>query len=72
MKKKSIMPLKYNPEGNRELVHDLGVTIEIHINVILCRNSILTYLGNPGYRRNIFRITKYGTIEVTQYSKKRI
>ena len=47
-----------------------GILIEIPINGIFRRNSILAYFDDPRYRRNNSGITKYGTIEAHSIVKK--
>nr|YP_010272405.1 RNA polymerase beta'' subunit [Astilbe chinensis]UKE80396.1 RNA polymerase beta'' subunit [Astilbe chinensis] len=47
-----------------------GISIEIPINGIFRKNSILAYFDDPRYRRNSSGITKYGTIEVHSIVKK--
>uniref|UniRef100_UPI0030DF1F98 RNA polymerase beta'' subunit n=1 Tax=Micranthes dungbooi TaxID=3127784 RepID=UPI0030DF1F98 len=49
---------------------DSGISIEIPINGIFRKNSILAYFDDPRYRRNSSGITKYGTIEVHSIVKK--
>lgn len=46
-----------------------GISIEIPINSVLSRNSILAYFDDPLYRRSS-GITKYGTIGVGSIVKK--
>ncbi|KAG5586132.1 hypothetical protein H5410_046566 [Solanum commersonii] len=41
-----------------------GILIEIPINGIFYRNSILAYFDDPQYRRKSLGIIKYGTIEM--------
>nr|QHN54011.1 RNA polymerase beta'' subunit [Aglaonema costatum] len=65
-----IIPLQYDQECEKELIPRFGVSIEIPINGILRRNSILAYFDDPRYRRNSSGITKYGTIEVDSIVKK--
>ncbi|KAI3470384.1 hypothetical protein Pfo_027047 [Paulownia fortunei] len=47
-----------------------GISIEIPINDIFCRNSILAYFDDPRYRRKSSGITKYGTLEMHSIVKK--
>nr|YP_008994280.1 RNA polymerase beta' subunit [Melianthus villosus]AGS12999.1 RNA polymerase beta' subunit [Melianthus villosus]AKF43122.1 RNA polymerase beta'' subunit [Melianthus villosus] len=46
------------------------ISIEIPINGIFRRNSILAYFDDPRYRRNSSGITKYGTLGVHSIIKK--
>nr|ASN66215.1 RNA polymerase beta' subunit [Lilium primulinum var. ochraceum] len=69
-KNRFIIPLKYNQEWQKELISCFGISIEIPINGILRRNSILAYLDDPRYRRSSSGITKYGTAEVDSIIKK--
>jgi DNA-directed RNA polymerase subunit beta' len=41
-----------------------GISIEIPVNGIFRKNSILAYFDDPQYRRKNSGITKYGTIGV--------
>nr|YP_009721101.1 RNA polymerase subunit beta'' [Puya mirabilis]QGN04199.1 RNA polymerase subunit beta'' [Puya mirabilis]WHE20175.1 RNA polymerase beta'' subunit [Puya mirabilis] len=65
-----IIPLQYDQEREKELIPYFGISIEIPINGILRRNSILAYFDDPRYRRSSSGITKYGTIEVDSIIKK--
>nr|ATG83073.1 RNA polymerase beta'' subunit [Colocasia esculenta] len=65
-----IIPLQYDQEREKELIPRFGVSIEIPINGILRRNSILAYFDDPRYRRNSSGITKYGTVEIDSIVKK--
>nr|AZP73934.1 RNA polymerase beta' subunit [Astelia pumila]AZP74021.1 RNA polymerase beta' subunit [Astelia pumila]AZP74107.1 RNA polymerase beta' subunit [Astelia pumila]AZP74279.1 RNA polymerase beta' subunit [Astelia pumila] len=65
-----IIPLQYDQEREKELIPCFGISIEIPINGILRRNSILAYFDDPRYRRSSSRITKYGTVEVDSIVKK--
>ncbi|KAL7119989.1 hypothetical protein ACP275_02G095400 [Erythranthe tilingii] len=47
-----------------------GISIEIPINSIFRRNSILAYFDDPRYRRKSSGITKYGTLEMHSIGKK--
>nr|YP_009520398.1 RNA polymerase beta' subunit [Plinia aureana]ARX63749.1 RNA polymerase beta' subunit [Plinia sp. DVPR3003]ATI20603.1 RNA polymerase beta' subunit [Plinia aureana] len=47
-----------------------GISIELPINGILRRNSILAYFDDPRYRRKSSGITKYGTLGVHSIVKK--
>nr|AEX94821.1 RNA polymerase beta' subunit [Doryanthes palmeri] len=65
-----IIPLQYDQERDKELIPCFGISIEIPINGILRRNSILAYFDDPRYRRKSSGITKYGTVEVDSIVKK--
>nr|YP_010291527.1 RNA polymerase beta'' subunit [Rapatea paludosa]ULQ67533.1 RNA polymerase beta'' subunit [Rapatea paludosa] len=65
-----ILPLQNDQEQEKELIPCFGISIEIPINGILRRNSILAYFDDPRYRRSNSGITKYGTIEVDSIIKK--
>nr|YP_008081255.1 RNA polymerase beta' subunit [Catharanthus roseus]AGI51134.1 RNA polymerase beta' subunit [Catharanthus roseus] len=62
-----IIPLQ---SRENELMPPLGISIEIPINGIFHRNSILSYFDDPRYRRKSSGITKYGTIEMHSIVKK--
>nr|YP_010617551.1 RNA polymerase beta'' subunit [Aspidistra cavicola]WAW81893.1 RNA polymerase beta'' subunit [Aspidistra cavicola] len=59
-----LIPLQYDQEREKELIPSFGISIEIPINGILRRNSILAYFDDPRYRKKSSGITKYGTAEV--------
>nr|YP_010313832.1 RNA polymerase beta subunit [Rhoicissus digitata]UNA63397.1 RNA polymerase beta subunit [Rhoicissus digitata] len=65
-----IIPFQSIQEGEKELMPHSGISIEIPINGIFRRNSILAYFDDPRYRRNSSGITKYGTIEAHSIVKK--
>nr|QXE43551.1 RNA polymerase beta'' subunit [Loropetalum chinense var. rubrum]UFJ43779.1 RNA polymerase beta'' subunit [Loropetalum chinense]WBR75114.1 RNA polymerase beta'' subunit [Loropetalum chinense var. rubrum] len=67
-----IIPFQPIQEREKEQMpySDSGISIEIPINGIFRRNSILAYFDDPRYRRNSSGITKYGTIEVHSIVKK--
>nr|QNQ65575.1 RNA polymerase beta'' subunit [Tetracentron sinense] len=65
-----IIPFQSNQEREKELMPRSGISIEIPINGIFRRNSILAYFDDPRYRRKSSGITKYGTIEVHSIVKK--
>nr|YP_010566959.1 RNA polymerase beta'' subunit [Dracaena cinnabari]UZC32899.1 RNA polymerase beta'' subunit [Dracaena cinnabari] len=67
---KFIIPLQYDQEREKQLIPSFGISIEIPINGILRRNSILAYFDDPRYRRKSSGITKYGTAEVDSIVKK--
>nr|YP_009432464.1 RNA polymerase beta' subunit [Barnardia japonica]ATB18719.1 RNA polymerase beta' subunit [Barnardia japonica]AZL35659.1 RNA polymerase beta' subunit [Barnardia japonica] len=65
-----LIPLQYDQEREKELIPSFGISIEIPINGILRRKSILAYFDDPRYRRKSSGITKYGTVEVDSIVKK--
>nr|QYF09937.1 RNA polymerase beta'' subunit [Polygonatum cirrhifolium] len=65
-----LIPLQYDQEREKELIPSFGISIEIPINGIFRRNSILAYFDDPRYRRKSSGITKYGTAEVDSIVKK--
>nr|ANP26095.1 RNA polymerase beta' subunit [Tacca chantrieri] len=65
-----VIPLQYDQEREKELKPCFGISIEIPINGILHRNSILAYFDDPVYRRSSSGITKHGTIKVDSIVKK--
>nr|QUM11660.1 RNA polymerase beta'' subunit [Clivia robusta] len=65
-----LIPLQYDQEREKELIPSFGISIEIPINGILRRNSILAYFDDPRYRRKSSGITKYGIVEVDSIVKK--
>uniref|UniRef100_A0A1P8D768 DNA-directed RNA polymerase subunit beta'' n=2 Tax=Sambucus williamsii TaxID=180062 RepID=A0A1P8D768_9DIPS len=65
-----IIPLQSIQERENELMPSSGISIEIPINGIFRRNSILAYFDDTRYRRKSSGITKYGTIEVNSIVKK--
>uniref|UniRef100_UPI0030031B4B RNA polymerase beta subunit n=1 Tax=Aspidistra luodianensis TaxID=2917570 RepID=UPI0030031B4B len=65
-----LIPLQYDQEREKELILSFGISIEIPINGILRRNSILAYFDDPRYRKKSSGITKYGTAEVDSIVKK--
>nr|YP_010275883.1 RNA polymerase beta'' subunit [Cananga odorata]ARU80560.1 RpoC2 [Cananga odorata]UKH49798.1 RNA polymerase beta'' subunit [Cananga odorata] len=67
-----IIPFQYDQEREKEqepMSHS-GISIEIPINGILRRNSILAYFDDPRYKRSSSGMTKYGTVEVEATVKK--
>nr|YP_010498690.1 RNA polymerase beta'' subunit [Symplocos tetragona]UWR82652.1 RNA polymerase beta'' subunit [Symplocos tetragona] len=65
-----IIPLQSIQEREKELMPPSGISIEIPINGIFRRNSILAYFDDPRYRRKSSGITKYETLEVHSIVKK--
>nr|YP_010388217.1 RNA polymerase beta'' subunit [Orostachys minuta]UPO69194.1 RNA polymerase beta'' subunit [Orostachys minuta] len=67
-----IMPFQSIQERKKEtmLYSDSAISVDIPINGIFRRNSILAYFDDPQYRRNSSGITKYGTLEVHSIVKK--
>uniref|UniRef100_A0AB74RWK2 DNA-directed RNA polymerase n=1 Tax=Peucedanum huangshanense TaxID=2995350 RepID=A0AB74RWK2_9APIA len=69
-RKRFIIPLQSIKERENELMPLSGISIEIPINGIFHKNSILAFFDDPRYRRKSSGITKYGTIEVYPIAKK--
>nr|YP_009974502.1 RNA polymerase beta'' subunit [Chrysosplenium sinicum]QNJ33457.1 RNA polymerase beta'' subunit [Chrysosplenium sinicum]QSH55765.1 RNA polymerase beta'' subunit [Chrysosplenium sinicum] len=71
-KNRFIIPFQSIQEREKEKIphSDSGISIEIPINGIFRKNSILAYFDDPRYRRNSSGITKYGTVEVHSIVKK--
>nr|ATV97370.1 RNA polymerase beta subunit [Gustavia augusta] len=65
-----IIPLQSIQEREKGLMPPPGISIEIPINGIFHRNSILAYFDDPRYIKNSSGITKYGTIEMHSIVKK--
>nr|YP_009579270.1 RNA polymerase beta'' subunit [Hartia laotica]YP_010615279.1 RNA polymerase beta'' subunit [Stewartia sichuanensis]QBK39144.1 RNA polymerase beta'' subunit [Stewartia pteropetiolata]QBK39488.1 RNA polymerase beta'' subunit [Hartia laotica]WAS38034.1 RNA polymerase beta'' subunit [Stewartia sichuanensis] len=65
-----IIPLHSIQEREKELMPPSGISIEIPINGIFRRKSILAYFDDPRYRKKRSGITKYGTIDVHSIVKK--
>nr|QWL22174.1 RNA polymerase beta'' subunit [Syndiclis marlipoensis] len=65
-----IIPFQSDQEREKELMSRSGISIEIPINRILPRNSILAYFDDPLYRRSSSGMKKYGTIGVGSIVKK--
>nr|QZN06102.1 RNA polymerase beta'' subunit [Leonurus cardiaca]QZN06187.1 RNA polymerase beta'' subunit [Leonurus cardiaca]QZN06442.1 RNA polymerase beta'' subunit [Leonurus cardiaca]QZN07122.1 RNA polymerase beta'' subunit [Leonurus cardiaca]QZN07547.1 RNA polymerase beta'' subunit [Leonurus cardiaca] len=65
-----IIPLQSIQERENGLTHPSDILIEMPINGIFRRNSILAYLDDPRYRRKSSGITKYGTLEMHSIVKK--
>nr|WGU20759.1 RNA polymerase beta'' subunit [Eomecon chionantha] len=65
-----IIPFQSNQERDKELIPRSGISIEIPLNGIFRRNSILAYFDDPRYRRKSSGITKYETIEMHSIVKK--
>nr|QWY85600.1 RNA polymerase beta'' subunit [Afzelia africana] len=57
-----IIPFQSIQERDKELMPPSGISIEIPINGIFRRNSILAYFDDPQYRKKSSGITKYRTI----------
>nr|YP_010047460.1 RNA polymerase beta'' subunit [Stephania dielsiana]QPK42018.1 RNA polymerase beta'' subunit [Stephania dielsiana] len=64
------IPFRSNQEQEKEIIPRSGISMEIPINGIFRRNSILAYFDDPRYRRNSSGITKYGTRGVHSIVKK--
>nr|YP_010499236.1 RNA polymerase subunit beta'' [Carex littledalei]UWT58513.1 RNA polymerase subunit beta'' [Carex littledalei] len=54
-----IIPLKYDKEQKKELISCFAISMEIPINGIFHRNSILAYFDDPRYRRSNSGIIQY-------------
>nr|YP_010413306.1 RNA polymerase beta'' subunit [Verbascum sinaiticum]YP_011015424.1 RNA polymerase beta'' subunit [Verbascum chaixii]YP_011015510.1 RNA polymerase beta'' subunit [Verbascum songaricum]URQ17874.1 RNA polymerase beta'' subunit [Verbascum sinaiticum]UXP85635.1 RNA polymerase beta'' subunit [Verbascum chaixii]UXP85807.1 RNA polymerase beta'' subunit [Verbascum songaricum] len=65
-----IIPLQSIQERENEQMPPSSISIEIPINGIFRRNSILAYFDDPRYRRKSSGITKYGTLEMNSIVKK--
>uniref|UniRef100_A0AAU7EM79 DNA-directed RNA polymerase subunit beta'' n=2 Tax=Mosla TaxID=516064 RepID=A0AAU7EM79_9LAMI len=65
-----IIPLQSIQKRENELTPPADILIEIPINGVFRRNSILAYLDDPRYRRKSSGITKYGTLEMHSIVKK--
>nr|AVM83603.1 RNA polymerase beta' subunit [Adenocalymma flaviflorum] len=65
-----IIPLQSIQERENELMPSSGISIEIPINGIFCRNSILAYFDDPRYRRKSSGILKYNMLEMHSILKK--
>nr|QWC54936.1 RNA polymerase beta'' subunit [Dracocephalum heterophyllum] len=65
-----IIPLQSIQKCENKLIPPSDILIEIPVDGIFRRNSILAYLDDPRYRRNSPGITKHGTIETGLIVKK--
>nr|YP_010010980.1 RNA polymerase beta'' subunit [Salvia brachyloma]QOI00875.1 RNA polymerase beta'' subunit [Salvia brachyloma] len=65
-----IIPLQSIQKRENELTPPSDILIEIPINGVFRRNSILAYLDDPRYRRKSSGITKHGTLETDSIVKK--
>nr|YP_009940203.1 RNA polymerase beta'' subunit [Corallodiscus flabellatus]QNZ89122.1 RNA polymerase beta'' subunit [Corallodiscus flabellatus] len=65
-----IIPLQSIQERENDLMPPLEISIEIPINGIFRRNSILAYFDDPRYGRKGSGISKYGTLEMHSIIKK--
>nr|YP_009462618.1 RNA polymerase beta' subunit [Boehmeria umbrosa]AUV64959.1 RNA polymerase beta' subunit [Boehmeria umbrosa] len=65
-----IIPLQWIQERENEQLPRSSISIEIPINGIFRRNSILAYFDDPQYRRKSSGITKYGAIDLHSILKK--
>nr|QWY86845.1 RNA polymerase beta'' subunit [Bobgunnia madagascariensis] len=63
-------PFQSIQERDKELMPPSGISIEIPINGIFRRNSILAYFDDPQYRTQSSGITKYRTIGIHSIFKK--
>nr|WOC92267.1 RNA polymerase beta'' subunit [Utricularia triloba] len=65
-----IIPIQSIQEHENTLKVPSGISVEIPINGIFRRNSILAYFNDPRYRRKSSGIIKYGTLEMHSITKK--
>nr|YP_009661538.1 RNA polymerase beta' subunit [Amphilophium paniculatum]QBA69284.1 RNA polymerase beta'' subunit [Amphilophium paniculatum]QBA69285.1 RNA polymerase beta'' subunit [Amphilophium paniculatum]QCT82790.1 RNA polymerase beta' subunit [Amphilophium paniculatum] len=65
-----IIPLQSIQKRENELMPPSGISIEIPINGIFRRNSILAYFDDPRYRRKSLGILKYSMLEMHSILKK--
>nr|WOC91710.1 RNA polymerase beta'' subunit [Utricularia neottioides] len=65
-----IIPIQSIQECENILKAPAGISVEIPINGIFRRNSILAYFNDPRYRRKSSGIIKYGTLEMHSITKK--
>nr|YP_010936855.1 RNA polymerase beta'' subunit [Raphiocarpus begoniifolia]WKW93797.1 RNA polymerase beta'' subunit [Raphiocarpus begoniifolia] len=67
-----LIPLQSIQERENDLMppSDSDISIEIPINGVFRRNSILAYFDDPRYRRKSSGISKYGTLEMHSIIKK--
>nr|QBA69268.1 RNA polymerase beta'' subunit [Amphilophium cremersii]QBA69275.1 RNA polymerase beta'' subunit [Amphilophium elongatum] len=65
-----IIPLQSIQERENELMPPSGISIEIPINGIFRRNSILAYFDDPRYRRKSLGILKYSMLKMHSILKK--
>ncbi|KAK7328928.1 hypothetical protein VNO77_23066 [Canavalia gladiata] len=63
-------PFQSIQERDKELMFSSGIAIEIPINGIFRRNTILAYFDDPQYRTPSSGITKYRTISINSILKK--
>nr|WDA92154.1 RNA polymerase beta'' subunit [Corydalis incisa] len=56
-----LIPFQFNQDRERELIPSSGISIEIPINGIFRRKSILAYFDDPQYGRNSLGSTQNGT-----------
>lgn len=68
--KRFIIPFQWILEGEKELIPCSDILIDIPINGICCRKSILSYFDDPRYKIKSSVITKYG-IEAHSIVKKK-
>nr|UEV86259.1 RNA polymerase beta'' subunit [Illigera rhodantha] len=66
-----IIPFQSDQEREKEPTRRSCILIEIPINGILRRKSILAYFDDPRYRRSTSGITKYGAMPVGSIVKKK-
>jgi len=61
-KNRFLIPFHSLQDQEKDLMPHSGISIEIPMNGILDRNSILSFLDHPQYKRNPSGITKYETL----------
>nr|WOC92018.1 RNA polymerase beta'' subunit [Utricularia simulans] len=69
-KNRFTIPLQSIQERESTLKALSSISVEIPINGIFRRNSILAYFDDPRYRKKSSGITKYGTLEMHSIDKK--
>nr|YP_010281349.1 RNA polymerase beta'' subunit [Circaea glabrescens]UKH50644.1 RNA polymerase beta'' subunit [Circaea glabrescens] len=65
-----VIPVQSIQEREKELIPLSGISIELPINGIFRKKSILAFFDDPRYRRNSSGITKYGTMGMHSIVKK--
>nr|YP_010281517.1 RNA polymerase beta'' subunit [Epilobium sikkimense]UKH50812.1 RNA polymerase beta'' subunit [Epilobium sikkimense] len=65
-----VIPVQSSQEREKELISHSGISIELPINGIFRKNSILAFFDDPRYRRKSSGITKYGTMGMHSIVKK--
>nr|YP_009992604.1 RNA polymerase beta'' subunit [Oenothera curtiflora]QNO33265.1 RNA polymerase beta'' subunit [Oenothera curtiflora] len=65
-----VIPVQSSQEREKELIPHSGISIELPINGIFRKNSILAFFDDPRYRTKSSGITKYGTMGMHSIVKK--